>query len=185
MINFYYFGQQMSQPQEIADKYFEKFTQLSSITTKIIVITLVVIVSNWVFIVEANFKDYFSNKTYFQKNQTSIENELRTINNKIKYVNSNSLADDQDTSDDLKSLISKREDLVDDLNQLNVLKKSFIKQMEEEADKIEDIPSLIKFVIKFIFSLSGDLKSGALILNGLLLFVLSPTFHRRRKCILF
>jgi hypothetical protein len=142
--------------KEIADKYFERYSKLTDTTKRIVIITLLVLVTNWLFVVEANFSKYISVKQDFKERFQAIENQFIVI--------------DQKYSEDTATYKVKRKKLVEQKDELTKEKETSLK---DRMSEIKDLPSLVKF----IFFISDNLEKGALILIilffALLIYLLS------------
>ncbi|MBX3256989.1 MAG: hypothetical protein KF862_22820 [Chitinophagaceae bacterium] len=146
----------MKDAKEIADKYFERYSKLTTSTNRIAIITLLVLVTNWIFIVETNHAKYISVKQDFKERFRAIENQFVII--------------DQKYSEDTATYKVERQKLVTQKDELAKEKESSLK---DKMSDVKDLPSLVKF----IFFISDNLEKGALILIilfcALLIYLLS------------
>ncbi len=149
----------MTDPKQIADKYFERYSKLTDSTNRIVLITLLVLITNWLFIVEANFSKYNSVKQDFRLRFQAIENQFTVI--------------DQKYSEDTATYKVERQKLVTQKDELTKEKESSLK---DKMSEIKDLPSLIKF----IFFISDNLEKGGLILIILFFALLTYLTSIRR-----
>ncbi|GGI29372.1 hypothetical protein [Pedobacter mendelii] len=149
----------MKDPKDIADKYFEIYSKLTDSTSRIALIALLVLVTNWLFIVESNFDKYTSVKQEFQYKFQAIENQFVEINQKY--------------SEDTATYKIKRQELVAQKDELTKEKENSLK---DKLTEVKDLPSLIKF----IFFISDNLEKGGLILNILFFTLLTYLLFNRR-----
>lgn len=133
----------MKDAKEIADKYFERYSKLTDSTNRIVIITLIVLITNWLFIVEINFGKYNFVKQDFKEKFQAIENQFTII--------------DQKYSDDTATYKVERQKLETQKDELRKEKETSLK---DKMSEIKDLPSLVKF----IFFISDNLEKGALIL---------------------
>lgn len=157
----------MKDPKDIADKYFERYSKLTGSTSRIALIAILVLVSNWLFIVENNFDKYKSVKKGFQYKFQAIENQFIEINQKYS----------EDTEDKATYKI-KRQKLVTQKDELTKEKENSLK---DKLSEVKDLPSLIKF----IFFISDNLEKGGLILNILFFSLLTYLLFSRRTSLKF
>jgi len=146
-------------PKDIADKYFERYSKLTDSTSRIALIALLVLVANWLFLVESNFDKYKSVKQEFQYRFQAIENQFVEIHQKY--------------SEDTANYKIKRQELVTQKDELTKEKENSLK---DKLAEVKDLPSLIKF----IFFISDNLEKGGLILNILFFALLTYLLFNRR-----
>jgi hypothetical protein len=155
----------MKDPKEIADKYFERYTKLADLTTRIILITLLVLLTNWLFIVESNYAKYKAIKQEYSYKFQAIENRFIILN--------------QQKADDLTAANKIQEEKEQLTTQKEELAKQKESSLKEQISEIKDVPSLIKF----IFFISDNLEKGGLILNILFFIFLIYILFTRRVCL--
>lgn len=148
----------LKDPKEIADRYIERYADTVALTNRIVVIGLLVLLTNWLFIMENNYAKYMVIKANYS---VKITKNIKQIN-ALKKTSNAQFRKSESYIKDLDSLKANSDTLK---NQ----KDLSIKQILEE---VKDLPSLIKFV----FFISDNLKNGGAILNliffSLVLFVL-------------
>ena len=67
----------MNDPKEIADKYFERYAKGTSFASKVALVTLLVVICNWLLVVETNFETYKEENRKFTSQYQDIQLRLR------------------------------------------------------------------------------------------------------------
>lgn len=154
----------MKDPKEIADKYFERYAQLADTSTRIMLIALLVIITNWLFVVEYNFARFNAAKQKFNERFEAIES---------RFVQLRQMSPTD--SVEARKIAARKDSLTEEKKELAKEKNSYIEKISE----IRDVPTLIKFV----FFISDNLEKGALILNIVLFIFLFYFLFIRRICL--
>ncbi len=183
----------MKDPKVIADKYFDRYSKLTDSSNKIIVITLLVLIANWLLIVENNFTKFKSHQLDIRHELAEVAEVYGDIKHQYRALNirfKQSCVNEKIASDSIRQPLALKKLKLERIRQsyqLDGIKlDSTVKSVNNEAFKIgmkevdvkeklstlKDVPSLVNF----IFMIS-DGVNGGLILNvlffGLMLYVLS------------
>ena len=148
----------------IADKYIERFSVLCKTTTKIVLISLICVFVNWTFVVEPNFSKY-------KEINNDYKIALKGLNNRLIAVNQNYKGYSNDALKISKRIIIDKKDSIQNKNV----------STRDSLLSIHDFPSLLKFV----FFISDNRETGALLLNIFLVIIVTYTYFTRRICIKF
>jgi hypothetical protein len=148
-----YYKIPMKDAKEIADKYLERYSTLVASSSRILLLAIIVLIANWIFVVEFKYAAYSSTNQYFKEKFDNIETERTKIE---KYSNDTTIYNKE------------KERLQKERKELEEEKKS---SLGDKATEIKDLQSLVKF----IFFITDDQQKGALILNllfcGLLMYI--------------
>ncbi len=138
---------------------------------------MLIIVANWVFIVEHNFSKFRLSKEEFQEQYNDYNNEISNINEKISEVKI------QDLKGDSSAYLKIVQPLREDVQEVKAKKDTLVKNKDEnfytKAIKVHDLQSLIEFT----FYICNDTKNGPVILNLLILALCFYLFLTRRICL--
>ncbi len=126
--------------QQIADKYFEKYTQLIISTNKIAAIVFLLLIFNWLFVIESSYSGYLNSKKDHQKFVQKSIDTIQKINNNLKSFQ-------LDTLRELRPLNSQLVSATDKLNFLlgkTRTSKDSLDKYRDSIDKYEELREIFQ-----------------------------------------
>ncbi len=167
----------MIEPKEIADKYFERYSKTVSWFNYFSVISILVLFTNWILIVEPAHLIFLETKNEIDRQYLMVESQLQILKTEKEYQ--------------LKKVNNEVEKIIEIENSYSESRKPLEKQVEKpkteklgEALKVEDwLPKDWFEGIKLVFKICKFPFYGATILSGLFFFFIFTLFFIRSKCL--